>query len=351
MNKKYDVFISHASEDKNDLVRELSNELRKRGYRVWYDEFTLTVGDGLRKSIDYGISNSRYGIVILSKSFFGKGWPNYELDGLVQLNLESFGKILPIWHNLNQNDVSDYSPSLSNILAISTEGLDISTIANNLERKIGEFEYSVNQNGEILCSLDKKNVGLERLKAGFQIIKSIQTDELINPTLSNSRYEKIIYPYSKNYNSHEFQYWQNEPGELRLIRHIIYDLDNEEILDSKNSILKNDGCHLISKSEFIRKSEGPIKIVCDVVATNCFIGIFEDGYDYVEFDTKSRIDYFNHIFILPKSPEFQKITAYANDELLIPEENFGTIIYNHVVQPVIPKSKLRYSLINKKIRK
>jgi hypothetical protein len=47
-----------------------------------FDEFTLSVGDRLRRSIDRGLANCRYGIVILSPMFFGKEWPQRELDGL-----------------------------------------------------------------------------------------------------------------------------------------------------------------------------------------------------------------------------------------------------------------------------
>ena len=82
---KYDVFISHAGEDKDAIVRPLAHALRERGVSVWYDEFSLRVGDSLRRSIDLGISNSRFGLVVLSKPFFAKGWSQYELDGLVSL--------------------------------------------------------------------------------------------------------------------------------------------------------------------------------------------------------------------------------------------------------------------------
>jgi len=80
---EFDVFISHASEDKDDFVRPLANELLNRGIRVWYDESTLKWGDSLRRKIDQGLARSRYGIVILSSAFFVKNWPQYELDGLV----------------------------------------------------------------------------------------------------------------------------------------------------------------------------------------------------------------------------------------------------------------------------
>ncbi|MBG6188208.1 TIR domain-containing protein [Flavobacterium sp. CAN_S2] len=68
-DKKYDFFISHASEDKDDIVRSLADSLKENGFEVWYDEFELKIGDSLRKKIDSGLINSRFGIVIISPSF------------------------------------------------------------------------------------------------------------------------------------------------------------------------------------------------------------------------------------------------------------------------------------------
>jgi hypothetical protein len=82
VQKKWNVFISHASEDKDEIARPLAHALQSEGYRVWYDEFTLTVGDSLRKSIDQGLAGSDFGVVILSKHFFEKHWPEQELNGL-----------------------------------------------------------------------------------------------------------------------------------------------------------------------------------------------------------------------------------------------------------------------------
>lgn len=38
MDKQWDVFISHSSEDKNDFVRILAEKLLKLDVKVWYDE-------------------------------------------------------------------------------------------------------------------------------------------------------------------------------------------------------------------------------------------------------------------------------------------------------------------------
>ena len=82
-DQDFDVFISHATEDKMTVAGPLAHALEERDVRVWYDEFELRIGDSLRRSIDNGISQSRFGLVVLSKPFFDKDWPQYELDGLV----------------------------------------------------------------------------------------------------------------------------------------------------------------------------------------------------------------------------------------------------------------------------
>lgn len=79
----YDVFISHASEDKETVVRALARALIAEGLKVWYDEFALRIGDSLRQKIDKGLARSRVGLVVLSPAFVCKGWTNYELDGIV----------------------------------------------------------------------------------------------------------------------------------------------------------------------------------------------------------------------------------------------------------------------------
>lgn len=121
---EWDVFISHASEDKDDFVEALAERLRKEGLSVWYDDFTLTVGDSLRQSIDDGLQNSRFGVVVLSKSFFKKNWPQKELDGLVTRERNGQKVILPIWLNVDYDDISEFSVTLADKVAVlGAEGL------------------------------------------------------------------------------------------------------------------------------------------------------------------------------------------------------------------------------------
>lgn len=125
----HDVFISHASEDKDDFVRPLADALIAQGLNVWYDEMTLRIGDSLRQKIDKGLANSKVGLVVLSPSFIKKGWTNYELDGIVTRTVSNEQVLLPIWHNITKQQVVDFSPSIADKVARSTATHTIEEIA------------------------------------------------------------------------------------------------------------------------------------------------------------------------------------------------------------------------------
>jgi len=130
--RDYDVFISHASEDKDAVVRPLAHALSHGGLKVWYDEFELRIGDSLRRKIDMGLARSRFGVVVLSRSFFRKGWTNYELDGLVTRAVSGEQILLPIWHEITKQELIEYSPSLADKVARSTATHTIEGIASEI---------------------------------------------------------------------------------------------------------------------------------------------------------------------------------------------------------------------------
>ena len=134
--KGYDVFISHASEDKESVARPLANALVKLGISVWYDEFELKIGDSLRRKIDDGLAHSNFGIVVISKNFINKGWTNYELDGLITRSLTGEQQLLPIWHEITKQEVIDYSPSLADKVARNTATNTIEEIAEEIAELI-----------------------------------------------------------------------------------------------------------------------------------------------------------------------------------------------------------------------
>lgn len=114
---QFDVFISHATEDK-PYVEPLVKALEAAGIRVWFDKSALEWGDDLRSSIDRGLKNCRYGIVVFSKAFLRKKkWTEYELNSLFALEQPGKKIILPIWHDITRDDLLQYGAGFADRLA------------------------------------------------------------------------------------------------------------------------------------------------------------------------------------------------------------------------------------------
>jgi hypothetical protein len=118
MEKTWDVFVAHSSADKATVVRPLAAALQAQGLKVWVDEFELTVGDHLRRKIDEGLRQSKYGVVILSPDFFESEWSQAELDGLAQLEVDGRKVILPVLHRMSIAEVRARSAMLADRLAV-----------------------------------------------------------------------------------------------------------------------------------------------------------------------------------------------------------------------------------------
>ena len=126
-DKKYDLFISHASEDKDEIVRPMATILERLSVRVWYDEFSLQLGDSLTASIDKGLRQSRYGLLVLSKAFIGKNWPDYEYRSLLTRQIDGESVILPLWYGVTKEEVKAYSLFLTDIkgLAVTRDNMNV----------------------------------------------------------------------------------------------------------------------------------------------------------------------------------------------------------------------------------
>jgi hypothetical protein len=134
--RTWDVFISHAGEDKEAIARPLYVALSAHGLAVWFDEAELRIGDSLRRKIDQGLARSAFGIVICSEAFFAKGWPQYELDGIVTRTVAGEQNLLPIWHKVTKDEVRAQSPSLADRVARSTSESTVDEIADEIARRV-----------------------------------------------------------------------------------------------------------------------------------------------------------------------------------------------------------------------
>ena len=140
----YDVFISHASEDKESFVNPLVEALQDAGIRVWYDALEMEWGKSLREQIDNGIKRSKYAIVVLSKNFFAKKWTNRELDGILAKEGVTGVAPLPIWYELTYEDVYNFSPTLSGLYSLSTDQHSITDICQSFKLVLKKEEIRSN---------------------------------------------------------------------------------------------------------------------------------------------------------------------------------------------------------------
>ena len=124
VNPEWDLFIAHASEDKDGFVRPLAERLEELGARVWYDEFELEPGGSLISTIDWGLANSAFGLLVISKAFLGKPWPDYERRGLTTRELDGNSVVIPVWRDVTKTDVAAFSPPLADKYALTVSNVD-----------------------------------------------------------------------------------------------------------------------------------------------------------------------------------------------------------------------------------
>ena len=135
----YDAFLSHATEDKEDVARPLAEALTERGLSIWYDEFELRTGDSLVENLTAGIRASRFGILVLSPAFFAKRWTMYELNQLEHLAVTENLGLFPIWHNITGAEIRAIRVSLADIVARSTATHSIEAIAKEFHETISSL--------------------------------------------------------------------------------------------------------------------------------------------------------------------------------------------------------------------
>ncbi len=116
---EYDVFISHANDNKAEFVSSLTEALGKLGVTIWYDANTLEWGDNWKLQITNGLKKCRFGIVVISPEFLGREWTEKELNELLQRQNESGEKvILPLLYKMTIGDLRKSYPQVADFQAV-----------------------------------------------------------------------------------------------------------------------------------------------------------------------------------------------------------------------------------------
>jgi hypothetical protein len=122
------AFISHDRRDQKEIAEPIALELQKLMCPVWFDQYSLKVGDSLRESIEAGLRECPKCILILTPHFLmNSGWTKREYDSVFTRELvEKRRVILPVWHNVSVEEVYKYSPILADRVAVQwAEGIGV----------------------------------------------------------------------------------------------------------------------------------------------------------------------------------------------------------------------------------
>ncbi|MBQ3151649.1 MAG: toll/interleukin-1 receptor domain-containing protein [Clostridia bacterium] len=134
---EYSVFVSHSSEDKIEYVKDLVEEIKSLGVSVFYDEDVITWGDNLKEKIDFGLQSCQLAVIIISPSYFGREWTEYELKILLERqDTENCKLILPILYKTSKEEFVKHYPSLKNILFKHAKSQSKKDLALDLKKEL-----------------------------------------------------------------------------------------------------------------------------------------------------------------------------------------------------------------------
>lgn len=134
---EYDVFISHANKDKEDLIEELYQSLNALGVKIFYDKESLEWGDNWKDRILKGTKKAEFAIIVISENFFDREWTERELaEFLNRQNRNGQKLILPILHNITAEQLKEKYPLVADIQAIDSSKYSCDQIALLFARQL-----------------------------------------------------------------------------------------------------------------------------------------------------------------------------------------------------------------------
>ena len=133
-----DVFLCHATKDKEQFVRPFAEALAKRGISYWLDEAEIGWGDRVSAKMDEGLRNSRFVILFLGRNFLEREWPEDEMRAVLQREKHEARKILLPLILDSERKVCEAYPLIADRMHLKWEqGLD--EIVSQLGRELGHL--------------------------------------------------------------------------------------------------------------------------------------------------------------------------------------------------------------------
>lgn len=92
----YDVFLSHASEDKDEIARPIFEACTKLGLKVFLDEAHIGWGQSFTQKINTALGSARTVLAIISTTSVAKEWPIVEVNTALSLEVNGQKKVVPL---------------------------------------------------------------------------------------------------------------------------------------------------------------------------------------------------------------------------------------------------------------
>jgi hypothetical protein len=201
--KKWDVFISYAREDRESLVEPLARNLERLGVRVWYDQLSLSTGDSLTESIDRGLEQSVFGVLVISPTFLAKKWPKYEAASLLKREKVGDTMIILIWHNVEYEQVCEWSPELAERLPVRSKDRSLMAITMEII-KLVRPDILTNVHKRVASLVDSSKTESQLVKVKELRAAPVQHGNLPDDLLGRIR---LIRASLLNVYPHSFQFW------------------------------------------------------------------------------------------------------------------------------------------------
>lgn len=193
-----DVFLCHASEDKQTYLRPLVKAIHEAGISYWYDEAEIAWGDSITQKVNEGLAMSRFVIVFISQAFLSKNWPKRELSAALNIEANSGEvRVLPLLADESIRDKVRQEFPLINDKLYLVWSSNPSSIVTQLERRIGK-----KNNAQRLASKDAGG-RVARVDFGFKrlLIRSerhqyslVATVTLEQPPTQGEWLLKLLWP-------------------------------------------------------------------------------------------------------------------------------------------------------------
>ncbi len=92
----YDVFISHASEDKANIARPIYEACERMGVKAFLDEAHIGFGQNFTDRINVALGAAPTVLVVVSSNSVSKDWPLAEINAALALEVSGAKQVIPL---------------------------------------------------------------------------------------------------------------------------------------------------------------------------------------------------------------------------------------------------------------